>query len=224
LHELDQCFKRAAGALYSSGAEIRWRFSALAVLLRKRDRSAKEESMNTLRAILPVLMAIAAGIGCSRQPSKPPDVSHAIRTSLDQAGFKSVSVGEDRDKGVITLGGRVAADTDKAQAESIAKPLAGDEVVANQILVIPPGAERDARKIGSDLDKGIEGNVDAALIQVRLNESVKYAVHNGVVTLTGDVDSQVKRAQAEQAAAAVPYVQQVVNELQVKHQKATSSN
>jgi osmotically-inducible protein OsmY len=45
-----------------------------------------------------------------------------------------------------------------------------------------------------------------------------------VVTLTGDVNSQAKRAQAEQVAAAVLNVDQVVNELQVKKQKATSSN
>jgi osmotically-inducible protein OsmY len=53
---------------------------------------------------------------------------------------------------------------------------------------------------------------------------VKYSVKNHVVTLTGDVDSQATRATAQQVAASVPNVQQVVNELQVKRQKATSSN
>ena len=47
---------------------------------------------------------------------------------------------------------------------------------------------------------------------------------NEVVTLTGDVDSVSKRAHAQDVAASVPNVQQVVNELQVKAQKATSSN
>jgi osmotically-inducible protein OsmY len=42
--------------------------------------------------------------------------------------------------------------------------------------------------------------------------------------LSGDVDSQSKRAQAEEIASTVLNVQQVVNELQVKAQKATSSN
>ena len=53
---------------------------------------------------------------------------------------------------------------------------------------------------------------------------VKYEVKNHVVTLTGDVGSGSERMQAEQIATAVPNVQQVVNELQVKRQKATSSN
>jgi hypothetical protein len=38
------------------------------------------------------------------------------------------------------------------------------------------------------------------------------------------VDSESKRAQSQQIASTVPNVDQVVNELQVKAQKATSSN
>jgi len=53
---------------------------------------------------------------------------------------------------------------------------------------------------------------------------VKYEVKNNVVTLTGEVDSQSKRARAQNVASAVLNVQQVVNELQVKKQKASSSN
>jgi len=41
--------------------------------------------------------------------------------------------------------------------------------------------------------------------------------------LTGEVDSQSKRQEAGRIAASVPNVHQVVNELQVKRQKATSS-
>lgn len=53
---------------------------------------------------------------------------------------------------------------------------------------------------------------------------MKYAVNNHVVTLTGEVNSQSKRARAEEVASGVLNVQQVVNELQVKGQKASSSN
>jgi hyperosmotically inducible protein len=170
------------------------------------------------------LPIIAAGIlaGCS-QTMKSPDVSDNIRKSLDQAGLKKVSVTQDRDKGVVTLGGNVAADGDKAQAESIARSLAGGQVVADQIAVVPLGAESEAKAINSDLDKGIEQNLDAALIQSKLRDRVKYAVKNHVVTLSGEVESQAQRREAEKAAASVPNVQQVVNELQVKNQKATSS-
>jgi osmotically-inducible protein OsmY len=66
--------------------------------------------------------------------------------------------------------------------------------------------------------------VDAALIQNNLHSDVKYSTRSGVVTLTGNVNSQQLRDQAQQLAAAVPNVQQVVNEIQVKNQKATGTN
>jgi osmotically-inducible protein OsmY len=96
--------------------------------------------------------------------------------------------------------------------------------VSNEIAVITPGTGSDTRSVNSDLDKGIANNLDAALITEKLHDRVKYAVKNEVVTLTGDVDSQSTRARAQSVASAVPNVQQVVNELQVPVQKATSSN
>jgi osmotically-inducible protein OsmY len=188
--------------------------------------SYQRRTKKTLKPCLSLLVVVLVGtlIGCSTRSTKSVDVSDQIRTTLDQAGFKDVSSSQDRDKGVVTLGGHVVAEGDKSQAESIARSIAGSQVVSNQIAVIPPGAERDALKVNSDLDKGIESNLDAALIKGRLHESVKYAVKNHVVTLTGEVDSQSKRARAGEVADAVLNVHLVVNELQVKGQKASSSN
>lgn len=181
--------------------------------------------MKMLKPFLCVLAMVAIGslAGCSSTSTKSPDVADGIRKSLDQANLKDVSVSQDRDKGVVTLGGHVAAEGDKAQAESIAKSMAGGQVVANQIAVTPPNAESEAKAVNADLDKAVEKNLDAALIQHRLHKNVKYAVKNGVVTLTGEVKSQSLRAQAETIASSVPNVKQVVNELQVKNQKASSS-
>jgi osmotically-inducible protein OsmY len=181
--------------------------------------------MKTFKTCCSVLAVVVLGtlVGCSSTSTKTADVTAGIRAALNQAGFKDVSATQDRDQGVVTLGGHVATDNDKAQAEAIAKSLAGTQVVANQIAVIPPGLESDARTVNADLDKGIESNLDAALIMDNLHESVKYAVKNHVVTLTGQVDSPSKRARAEAVASGVPNVQQVVNVLQVKVQKATSN-
>ncbi|MGB2677062.1 MAG: BON domain-containing protein [Candidatus Acidiferrum sp.] len=181
--------------------------------------------MKKLRLSVTMLTLLAVGTlaGCSETPRKSPDVSDSIRKSLDQAGFKDVSVSQDRDKGIVTLGGQVASENDKAQAESIAKSLAGTQVVADQIAVIPVGAEKEAKAVNSDLDAGIEKNLDAALIQNKMHGSVKYEVKNGVVTLTGEVNSQSKRDRAERVATGVPNVKQIVNDLQVKNQKASSS-
>lgn len=160
--------------------------------------------------------------GCSS--NKAPDVTDNIRQSLDQAGFKDVNVHQDRDKGVVTLTGTVPTQADKAQAESIAKANAASQVVADEISVRPPGAESEAKQVESDLDKAIEKNVDATLVKHRLKKDVKYDVKNGVVTLKGDVPSETKRQQVEHLVASVPNVRQVVNELEVKGRKATSTS
>jgi hyperosmotically inducible periplasmic protein len=170
-----------------------------------------------------VLFVAALG-GCSRSDTRSPAVSDEIRKSLDQSGYKDVSVSQDREKGVVTLTGHVASDPDKQQAEAIAKSLSVGQVVADEIQVLPAGAAHDAKAVDSDLDKGIDKNLDAALIQSRLNRDVSYDVKNGVVTLKGNVNSEIRRNQAAHIASAVPNVQQVVNELQVKNQKASSSN
>jgi osmotically-inducible protein OsmY len=182
--------------------------------------------MKTNKMYLTVLALFVAVlfVGCHETARKSPDVSDSIRKSLDQSGLKDVSVSQDRDKGVVTLGGHVAADADKAQAESIANSIAGGQVVADQIAVMPPGGESAAKDVNSDLDKGIVNNLHAALIQNKLQKAVKYDVKNGVVTLNGEVNSQYKRGLAEQIASSVPNVKQVVNDLQIKNQKATSSN
>jgi osmotically-inducible protein OsmY len=179
----------------------------------------------TLRLSFALLTLFVGGIlaGCFATATKSPDVSDSIRKSLDQAGFKDVSVSQDRDKGIVTLGGQVASENHKSQAESLAKSFAGTQVVANQIAVIPIGAEKEAKTVNSDLDTGIEKNLDAALVQNKLHDNVKYEVKSGVVTLTGEVNSQSKRDYAETVATRVPNVKQVVNDLQVKNQKASSS-
>ena len=180
--------------------------------------------MKARKLLLSVLPLFLVGItGCS-DSNKSPDVTDNIRKSLDQAGYKDVKVSEDRDKGVVTLTGDVATDSDKAQAESIAKSNAASLVVADQVAVRPPGNESEAKAVDSDLDKAIERNLDATLVKHRLKKDVKYDVKNGVVTLTGDVPSQARRAQVEKIAASVPNVKQVVNELEVKNQKASATS
>lgn len=181
--------------------------------------------MMKLKSTATLCAIVVAGTlaGCSSTP-KSPEVATAIRNSLKQAGYRDVSVSQDRDKGVVTLTGHVPADGDKTQAEQLAKSMAAGQVVADEITVTPPGEASAVKTINSDVDKSIEKLMDATLVQNHLDHNVKYSAKNGVLTLTGDVNSQQLRDQVQQMAAAVPNVQQVVNEIQVKDQKATGSN
>jgi osmotically-inducible protein OsmY len=60
------------------------------------------------------------------------------------------------------------------------------------------------------------------LVRHKLDHNVKYDVKNGVITLTGNVKSQSQLDGVEKPASGVPNVRQVVNEREVKNQKASS--
>jgi osmotically-inducible protein OsmY len=180
--------------------------------------------MNLIKTVLMLSIAIAITltVACSDR-QKAPDVTRDVRHALDQAGLNDVRVGQDRDKRVVTLTGNVKSDDEKARAESVAKSVAGDEVVANEIGVRPKGDEGTSRKVESDLDSGIDKNLSAMLEEHRLKNDVRYDVNNQVVTLKGDVRSQSQRSSVQKLAEQVPNVKQVVNELEVKNQPATSN-
>ena len=176
----------------------------------------------TLTLITFLTFSIGISLACNNA-QKAPDVAGDIRHALDQGGLNDVRVSQDRDKGVVDLTGKVGSDDDKARAESIARSIAGAEVISNEIGVRPNGDASTAQQVDSDLDSGIDKNLSAALVQHRLKRDVRYDVNNGVVTLKGNVYSQSQRANVEKLAEQVPNVKQVVNELEVKGQKATSN-
>jgi hyperosmotically inducible periplasmic protein len=168
-------------------------------------------------------LVLAVASACTSKPPKAPEVTTNIRQALDRAGLNDVSVSQDRDKNVVTLTGKVPTDNEKTQAESIARSIAGTQVVANEIAVRPAGEEGTAKKVESDLDRAIDKNLEARLVELNLNHDVRYNVKNGVVTLKGDVTSESKRTSVQKVASDVPNVKQVVNELEVRNQKATST-
>src|SRR5258708_38070286 len=102
----------AAAPLAARHARYIWSSSSPA---QRRDMKVRRLCL----AVLPVVMA-GAMLGCS-DTNKSPDVADNIRKSLDQAGYKHVSVTQGRDQGVVTLSGTVPTDSDKAQARSLAK-------------------------------------------------------------------------------------------------------
>lgn len=169
----------------------------------------------------PLVLASCLAIGCSTPEA--PDVSANVKSALETRGLRDVSVSQDRAAGVVTLSGNVASEADKAVAAAAAQSAAQGQVVANQIVVTPPGIESQAEDIHDALDDGIDSNVKALMLKMGSPADVDYTVKAAVVTLTGSVVSQAVRGEVEKAVAAVPNVKQVVNELQVENQRATTT-
>jgi len=166
-----------------------------------------------IAVVVPALLVTLVA-GCNRK-TEAPDVKDGVKSALESRGYKDVTVDQDRDKGVVTLKGKVASDADKAAAASVAQTVAANQVVANEITVEPPGAESEARKVRSALDDGIDSNLKAAFAGMKEANDVKYDVNSQVVTLTGKVASQAIRNRVEAVAKKVPNVTQVVNEVEV---------
>jgi hypothetical protein len=84
----------------------------------------QRKNMKTNKLFFTLLVLLTVGIlaGCSTTTAKSPDVSDSIRKSLDQAGFKDVSVSQDRDKGIVTLGGKSPAKTTSHKPNHLPSP------------------------------------------------------------------------------------------------------
>ncbi|HYG98726.1 MAG TPA: BON domain-containing protein [Terriglobales bacterium] len=164
------------------------------------------------------VLAILATAACSRRENV--SVKENVEQALKQGGYDNINVDENREKGVVTLKGEVKTEDDKARAAQLVQQAAAGRVVANEIAVRPEGMEGVAKDIQSNTDDAIESHWKATVAANKWeNQDINAEVNNGVLTLKGEVDTTAQRSAVEKAAAAVPGVQQVVNELSVKGQK-----
>ncbi len=163
------------------------------------------------------VLALTLCMGCSKQQSARNSYEDQVSNALKQAELTDVNVNEDKDKNTITLTGTVHSEEAKEDAGRISQSAAGERMVVNEISVQPRGAESEAKDIAKNTDDAIEDNYKAALTAKDLDkQGISYDVKNGVLTLTGSVQSVPQRQEAQQLAQAVPNVQQVVNQLEVK--------
>lgn len=162
--------------------------------------------------------------GCNRN-AQHADVKDAVDSAMTQNNLGVVKVSQDRDKGVLTLSGDVINADDKTRAETIAKGIAGDYTIANELGVRPQGNESQAKAVDSNLDDGIENNYKAAIKAHKAldDQSISAKAKNGTVVLTGSVKTPAQKAEAAKLAKAVPNVKEVVNELKVKADKNSTS-
>jgi len=155
--------------------------------------------------------------GCQKSH---PDEKGAVNQALSSSNLSSIDVSQDRDKGVMTLKGNVAAQDDKTRAGDLAKQAAPEYTIANEIGVRPPEAA-NAGSVASNLDSAIEDNFKAAIkAHENLNyQSISASAKNGTLVIKGTVKTPQQKKEANDLAKKVPNVQQVVNEIDVKPNK-----
>ena len=112
--------------------------------------------------------------------------------------------------GVVTLTGTVPSYWQKVEAEATVKRVTGVRGVANELQVDPSaGTKRD----DSDIARAA---ADALAWHSDLPKNIQVTVSNGWVTMTGEVDWQFQRDEAERAIKYLSGVKGVINEIRIK--------
>ena len=154
-----------------------------------------------------------------------PDAKGAVQDTLKAHSLDKVDVSQDRDKGVMTLKGNLASESDRQEAENLSRQAAPGYTIADEIGVRPPDAN-NAGAVASNRDSAIEDNFKAS-IKARRNlddQSIHASSKNGTIVITGSVKTTAQKTEVGTLAKHVPNVQQVVNELEVKPNKHSTPN
>jgi hyperosmotically inducible periplasmic protein len=146
-----------------------------------------------------------------------PDYEKTADDALSTAALDEVKADYDTDAKTIHLTGTVATAGDRQRAEDIVQKAVGTGAkVANEVTV----ANRD-EGIADDLDDGLENRLGELVDRETdlKDDSVDFDAHNGVITITGSVDTSAERDKVGDLARSQPGVKDVVNSLEVKPDK-----
>jgi osmotically-inducible protein OsmY len=113
--------------------------------------------------------------------------------------------------GVVTLAGFTRSYTDRLEAETAAKRVAGVHAVANDIKVrLPAIDQRPDPDIARDAVAALKSQLPIS------HDKIKVIVKNGWITLEGSVEWQYQKTTAESAVRKIKGVKDVTNVIQLK--------
>jgi osmotically-inducible protein OsmY len=138
------------------------------------------------------------------------DIKFNFNTDAVTEGF---DIGVKVNNGIVTLTGNVNTWYQKLHAEEIAEKVKGVRKVVNQIEIY-----RETARVhtGTMVANNIKENFKRNWLLREASDRINVTVQNGVVTLSGEVDTWAQRRQAEEVAFNTEGVYKVNNHLQVK--------
>lgn len=150
--------------------------------------------------------------------SGPGDASITASVKLrlfTTAEIPSTQINVDTMDNVVSLFGIVPTDEVKRTAEAEASRVKGVASVENHLQVVPSSQKEAVKEKDEELTKALK----LAFKDRKELGRVDYQVKNGVVQLTGRVDSMEDEYEAVRAARSVKGIRNVVNQLKVDEQK-----
>ncbi|GBD96390.1 osmotically-inducible protein Y precursor [bacterium BMS3Bbin05] len=136
------------------------------------------------------------------------DINFNLNTDAVMEGFDINTAVND---GIVTLSGKVNTWYEKFHAADIASRIKGVKEVINSITVQRSSWKKDTELV-STIKNRLEWNWTTSPVRDRINVNV----YNGVVTLTGDVDTWSERREAGRVALLTEGIRKVDNLLTVK--------
>ncbi|GAB2687097.1 BON domain-containing protein [Aliiglaciecola aliphaticivorans] len=145
----------------------------------------------------------------------------AETTLLFNGNLDSFDINTDVNDGVIVLTGKVDTEVDKALAEELMISLDGVEDVDNQLTVITDNDNSDDSDTAQIMQTLKDSKVESVVKTRLLFESevsgtdIEVEVEDGIVTLTGELDSNAERELAVTIAENTDDVKNVVSNLTI---------
>lgn len=170
-----------------------------------------------------IVLALGASLLCSASVFADKTAGQGLDDTTIQTEVKAKLLGDDFfggsgintevRKGVVQLGGFVDDKAKADQAAAVAAKVGGVKLVDNQLH-----PKQGKSTMGQKLDdKGTTTKVKASIADADLGDGFKVNVdtYNGVVLLTGFVDTAEKKADAGARASKVANVKSVINGIYV---------
>jgi osmotically-inducible protein OsmY len=135
---------------------------------------------------------------------------------LDELDFepsvKATNIGVAVENDVVTLTGHVSSYAERFAAEQAVRRVRGVRGIAQEIEVRFPSAKKT-----SD-DEIAKRAVDILRWSLAPSEGIKVTVHNGLITLNGEVVWQYQKRAAEDAVRKLSGIMGVINDIKIKPQ------
>jgi len=142
-----------------------------------------------------------------------PDPATQVEEALERSQIEGVSAEWNESAQTVHLTGEVATDADRSLAEDVAEgALGGRAQVMNELTV--QASETD---LADDFDDTIKASIENAIDndETLRERNINVTANNGVVTITGEVESQEEKDRVTELVNQVPGISEVANSLAV---------
>ena len=172
------------------------------------------------RALLGALVAVGLAAGAAMAATSDAWITTKAKMALfTTEGVSATGVNVDTMNGLVTLHGKVNAESEKSKAESAVRGIEGVKNVRNLLQVVPAKRENAVEESDDRIKQRVQ---DALKTDKAFNDVSVQSVNKGVVLLAGSVDTLGNHLRAVEHAARVPGVKRVASEIKSPDKLADS--